>query len=145
MTALSLTSVLNFPCPVIKVTLFKTAMGSLQSHQSLVQDINNLLYAVSTDNWKTVEVMNNQLRPLTRFTLLCVQYTFTQLLSVALVIPSTLTQLPAFRLLLCVVQLEFSLYKEIYEHAHGQRRGKVTQTRILSFGATVLACSKHES
>ena len=35
---------------------------------------------------------------------------------------STLAQLPAFRLLLChlcVVQLEFSLYKAIYEHAHG--------------------------
>lgn len=37
---------------------------------NLVQDIDNLLYIVSTDNWKTVEVLDNQLRALTRFTLL---------------------------------------------------------------------------
>lgn len=37
---------------------------------NLVQDIDNLLYIVSTDNWKTVEVLDNQFRALTRFTLL---------------------------------------------------------------------------
>ena len=40
--------------------------------QSSHKDIDNLLYVVSTDNWTTVEVLDNQLRALTRFTLLCV-------------------------------------------------------------------------
>jgi hypothetical protein len=43
-----------------------------RSNQFLVQDVNNLLYVVSTDNWKTVEVLDNRLAALEKFALLYV-------------------------------------------------------------------------
>ena len=72
MTTVLSTFVPNVPSPGIKVKHSIRAVGSFWSAQWSVPGIDNILYAVSTDNWRTVDIMDNKLVVVASFGLLCV-------------------------------------------------------------------------